>query len=166
MKKKRATTVLREMLFEDMKRKHPELPVNYIPDGPVKCNSANTLTTCIKKFLTLKGHQCERINTMGRRIDQRTTFVDVLGHNRTMGSVKWIPGTGTRGSADLSSTILGRSVKWEVKWNKDRQSSYQKEYQRQVEAAGGYYFLTHNLDEFMEQYEWLMSMLSNPGQTG
>jgi hypothetical protein len=68
-----------------------------------------------------------------------------------IGSGKWIPGSMTRGSADISATIKGRSVKIEVKM-KDKQSPDQKRYQQQVEAAGGIYIIVHSMDEFIELY--------------
>jgi len=119
----------------------------------MKCNSANSLTQCVIKFLQLKGHQAERINTQGRRIDQTRIVTDCLGFKRQIGSVKWVPGTGTRGSADISATVNGRSVKIEVKWKADRQSSDQKAYQANVEMAGGVYLIVRTLDDLLDWYE-------------
>ena len=89
---------------------------------------------------------------MGRPIDQRKTFTDVLGHTHQVGSVKWIPGTSTRGSADISATIQGRSVKIEIKFGKDRQSEAQRKYAREVEAAGGIYYVCKDFTSFVEWY--------------
>lgn len=149
----RPATILRKMIFEDNKKRYPEMPEGWIPDVPIKTSGANNVTKAVIKFLKLSGHQAERINTMGRRIDQTQTYTDVLGYKRQIGSVKWIKGTGTKGSADISATIDGRSVKIEVKWGKDRQSAEQKEYQRQVEKAGGIYIIVHTFDEFYEWYQ-------------
>jgi len=68
-------------------------------------NGANGLTRCIIDWITFNGGQAERINTMGRRIDNRETITDVMGYTRTIGSVSWQKGTGTKGSADISATI-------------------------------------------------------------
>ncbi|KAF2380358.1 hypothetical protein BSN82_16780, partial [Acinetobacter baylyi] len=54
---------------------------------------------------------------------------------------QWTKGTGTPGSADISATIKGRSVKIEVKYGKDRQSQAQKDYQKAIEKAGGTYII-------------------------
>jgi hypothetical protein len=89
---------------------------------------------------------------MGRVIDNRTQFKDVLGRSRTIGSTKYIPGTGTKGSADLSSTINGRSVKIEIKIGADRMSEAQKEYQRMTEMSGGVYIVAKDFDSFIEWY--------------
>jgi hypothetical protein len=77
-----------------------------------------------------------------------------------IGSVEWQKGTGTKGSADISSTIrmningrmIGVSVKWEVKIGKDRMSEHQKKYQLEIEGADGYYFVVKSFDDFMEKY--------------
>jgi preprotein translocase subunit SecA len=74
-----------------------------------------------------------------------------MGVRRTIGRFEWVYGTGTRGSADISATIAGKSVKIEVKI-KDQQSQHQKEYQRQVEAAGGIYVIARNFQEFNDWY--------------
>ena len=58
-------------------------------------------------------------------------------------------GTSTAGSADISATIKGRSVKIEVKIGKDRQSEAQKRYQENIEKAGGTYYIAKNFDDFV-----------------
>ena len=114
--------------------------------------TANGLTKCILHFLQMKGHQAERINTMGHPIDTRRTVTDVVGITRRVGSITWVKSTSTRGSADISATIKGRSVKIEVKIGKDRQSQAQKEYQQAVEQAGGLYVIAKDFESFVEWY--------------
>lgn len=143
---------LNALLDAEMRSKYPNVP--YLPPSKMKCNSANSLTQCVLKWLRLNGHQAERINTQGRRMDQTRVVSDCLGNRRTIGSVKWVPGTGTRGSADVSSIIRGRSVKIEIKWGRDRQSDDQRVYQANVEMAGGVYLICRTFDEF---YEWYNS---------
>ena len=124
-------------------------------------NGANGLTRCIIDWITFNGGQAERINTMGRRVDNRKTITDVMGYTRTVGSVSWQKGTGTKGSADISATIpmqvnglkFGVSVKIEVKYGKDRQSEDQKKYESAINEAGGIYVIARNIDEFVEWYE-------------
>ena len=115
--------------------------------------TANGLKKCIIDFLRLSGWQAERINTMGRPIDNTRKVVDYVGRTRIMGSVQWIPSGVTKGSADISATIAGRSVKVEVKIGKDRQSEAQKEYQRKIEAAGGMYLIATDLASFLKWYD-------------
>ena len=58
----------------------------------------------------------------------------------------------TKGSADISATIAGRSVKIEVKIGLDRQSEAQRRYQATVERAGGLYFIAKDFTSFIEWY--------------
>ena len=71
---------------------------------------------------------------------------------RVIGSIEWIKGTGTNGSADISATIAGKSVKIEVKILKDRQSEAQKQYQADIEKAGGIYYIAKDFTSFVEWY--------------
>lgn len=128
-----------------MKAKYPNLPEHAIPTAKYQHN-ANGLTRAIIDFLKLSGHQAERISTTGRYLEEKNS----QGHKTGRG--QWIPGTSTKGSADISATIKGRSVKIEVKYGRDIQSDYQKRYQADIERAGGQYWLVHNLDEFMLIY--------------
>lgn len=142
--------LLQAMHHAWQKQRNPSFPDHCIPIKKYNDNSANALTKSIIDFLTFSGFQAERINTMGKRIDQTKTVDTVLG-KREIGSVSWIKGTGTKGSADISATIKGRSVKIEVKYGKDRQSEYQKEYQQAIETAGGVYVIAKDFDSW---YVW------------
>ena len=115
-------------------------------------DKANDLTRCITTYIQLKGGQAERINTTGRPIDRRKQFTDAVGMVRTIGSIEWVPGTSTNGSADISATIRGRSVKIEVKIGKDFQSQAQKDYQKAIEAAGGLYVIAKDFTSFVQWY--------------
>lgn len=118
---------------------HLAIKPTYIPMPKREDKTANGLTCCILDFLKLEGWQAERINVMGRPIE-------------TANGIKWIKGQCTVGSADISATINGRSVKIEIKIGKDRQSEEQKEYQRQIEHAGGLYFIAKEFATFVEWY--------------
>lgn len=150
-RKSPAVKFLEKMANDAARMKYPDTPPQWLAPRKYRDDSANGLTRCIIHFLTFKGHQAERINNTGRPIDQRKTFTDVIGRTQTIGSMKWIPGTGTRGTADISATIAGRSVKIEIKQS-DRQSQAQKEYQQQVEVAGGIYIIVRSFEEFHEWY--------------
>ena len=147
-----AVKYLESLNFEDKKRRCQTIPVEYLAAVKYRDDSANGLTKCIIDFLRIKGHQAERISTTGRAIDRQTTFTDVAGRVRTIGRIEWIPGTTTKGSADISATIKGRSVKIEVKIGADRMSHYQQKYQQDVEAAGGVFFIARNFSSFVTWY--------------
>ena len=121
--------------------------------------SAAQMEAKIVAFLKLKGHQAETIKTSGNFKEGKKNTVDILGRNRVIGKGKYIPGTGTKGSADVSSTIFGLTVKWEVKFSKsDRQSEAQKVYEANVIQAKGFYFVVRTLDEFYLKYYELIEL--------
>lgn len=150
-RKSEAVKYLDALALDNKRAKYPNIPEAYLTVYPFKDNSANGLTKCVIAFIQLKGGQAERISTTGRAIDRTQTFEDVTGRTRTIGRVEWIKGNTTTGSADISATIQGRSVKIEVKMN-DKQSPAQKEYQRAVEAAGGIYFIARSFEAFLTWY--------------
>jgi hypothetical protein len=129
----------------------PSIPLHYITPTKYTDKTANGLTKCITDFLRFSGYQAERINTMGRMIDRTKIVTNVLGQQRSIGNVEWQKGTGTKGSADISATIKGRSVKIEVKIGKDVQSREQKAYQQAIEQAGGIYIIAKDFQGF---HEW------------
>ena len=148
-------TILTNLAMQDLKIKYPSFPEHAIPQPKYSDATANGLTKCVIDFLNLSGHQAERISSMGRMIDKRQKSTDVLGRERMIGSLTYIKGTSTNGTADISSIINGKSVKIEIKIGKDRQSEAQKKYQQATEKAGGIYLITKSFDEFMEQYKML-----------
>lgn len=113
--------------------------------------SANALTKAVIRWIELHGGQAERINTMGRYVPGKTVNKGFYGATQLKG--RYIPTTSTKGSADISATINGRSVKIEIKYGKDRQSEAQKKYQASVEASGGLYWLVRSFDEFVRMLE-------------
>ena len=132
-----------------LKEKYPSMPEFALAKTKWSDSSANALTKAVTSFINLSGYQAERINTMGVYREGKKIQV---GENTRQLKGKYTPSTGTKGSADISATIRGRSVKIEVKYGKDRQSEVQKKYQESIEAAGGTYFIARNFDEFMIFY--------------
>jgi hypothetical protein len=142
------------------KQQHPNVPNHCIPKPMHTDTSANALTKLVINFLKWNGHQAERISTTGRPIDNTKRVQNALGETRQIGSIEWIPGTGRKGSADISSTIkvdikgveVGLAVKWEVKM-KDKQSKAQKEYEMEIKQSAGHYYIIHNFEEFYNYYQ-------------
>jgi hypothetical protein len=130
-------------------KKYPNMPLDYIPLFKYTDKTANGLTRCIIDYLTLQGYQAERISTTGRMVDNTKNYTNVLGITKQLGSKKWIKGSGTKGSADISATIKGKSVKIEVKIGKDRQSEHQKAYQQSIENSGGLYLIATSFEQFI-----------------
>jgi hypothetical protein len=129
-----------------------KMPKDYVPKTTYTDKTANGLTKCIVDWINLNGYQAERISTTGRYIDNSKVVTDILGRTKKIGSGKYIKGSGTKGSADISATIKGKSIKIEVKIGADRQSEHQKEYQQKIEQAGGVYFIAKDFDSFIEFY--------------
>lgn len=147
---------LKELSVLDHKErcKSTKMPPAYVVVNKFTDKTANGLTKAICRFITLMGYQAERVSSTGRYIDKSKIVTDVLGRKRRIGTGKYIKGSGTNGTADISATVKGLSVKWEVKM-KDKQSEAQKKYQEMIEKAGGKYFLVHNWEEFINQYKML-----------
>jgi hypothetical protein len=143
---------LKQLKQEAMLDAYPNVPKYALSTPKYEDKTANGLTKCIIEFLQLSNHQAERINTMGRPIDNRKQVTDVIGRTKTIGSMTWGKSTATKGSADISATIQGRSVKIEVKIGADRQSQDQKIYQENIEKSGGQYWIAKNFDDFIKKY--------------
>jgi hypothetical protein len=106
---------------------------------PFRDHTANELTKSIIEFMEVIGGQAERINSMGRQINYG-------------GQTKWIYSTTKNGTADISATWEGISVKIEVKaTNGEKQSEVQKQYQKSIEQAGGIYLLARSMEGFVFQ---------------
>jgi len=100
------------------------------------CNKANGLTQAIVKFLLWHGHRATRISSSGRVIKGR-----------------YIPGTTRKGAADISATIKGKSVMFEVKIGADKPSPKQlREQELEIKAGGAYYFVK-TFEEFLNIYD-------------
>lgn len=99
---------------------------------------ANGLTQTVLKFLLWNGHRATRVSSSGRMIKGR-----------------YIPGTTRKGAADLSSTIKGRSVMWEVKVGSDRASPEQLREQELERKAGGEYYFIKSFEQFLTIYDQL-----------
>lgn len=123
----------------------------YVKTVMPDCRKANGLTQAIVKFLMWSGYRATRINSAGRIIkapQRQASGVSLM-------TAKYIPGATRRGAADVSSTIRGRSVMWEVKVGKDRPSEYQLHEQELERKAGGEYFFVHSFEEFLTYYDSL-----------
>jgi hypothetical protein len=139
------------LAFDQLKAKHPDIKPEWLPRPNYKDKNANQLTQSIIAFLRLQGHQSERIAVTGRMIDRRKVVKDCLGQSLIIGSTEWIKSSMQRGTADISATIYGRSIKIEVKIQNDKQSEAQRIYQAQVEASDGVYYVARDFQSF---YGW------------
>lgn len=135
-----------------------------------KESSANELTKCIMMWLKVNGHQHERISVTGRYIQQKATTqpvivqsegcIFVVGEYTSAGEGKWIKPSMQVGSADISSTIKGKSVKIEVKYGKDKLSEVQKAYQKNIENSDGFYIVAYNFEVFLREYDRIIEIIN------
>ncbi len=145
---------LKALELESLKGKYPSMDPRFIPLTDWKDTSANGLTKCIIFWINAMGGQAERISSQGQYRAGKKIQVGTgeIAYTKELKG-KWTPGQGTKGTADISATIRGRSVKIEVKYGKDRQSDAQKQYQEMIEKAGGTYYIAKNFDDFVLWYE-------------
>jgi hypothetical protein len=144
--------LLKALELESLRLKHPTIDEKYLAFTKWSDNSANSLTQCVTAYITFMGGQAERISSQGQYREGAKIQVGTgeLAHQRQLPG-KWTPGQSTKGTADISSTIRGRSVKIEIK-QKDKQSDVQKQYQAAIERAGGVYIIVRTFDEFVVWY--------------
>lgn len=146
---KQAMRLLKEAVKDKKALNSPSIPSYAIVTPSYEDKTTNGLTKCVIDFLNSIGCQAERISSEGKVIDTRQTFIDVTGRCVSVGGVKRVKSVGQLGTADISATIHGRSVKIEIKNGTDRQSEVQKEYQKSIESAGGVYLIVRRFSEFV-----------------
>jgi hypothetical protein len=144
-----------ELYLKNTLQKYPSFigRENCIPKPNLTENGANALTRLVIDFLNYNNAQAERISSQGQYRDNTKIVTDVIGRQRKIGSATWTRGTSTKGTADISATIKGRSVKIEIKWQKDKQSEAQKLYEQQINKAGGIYIIVKTFDDFVNWYD-------------
>jgi len=148
-------------LRTDYKARHPNYPDHLtLPMRTYKLNTANGLTQAVIAWVKAHGYQAERVNTMGRMVDNTQVVTDAMGFKRRIGSIEWQKGTGTKGSADIHCSIplkgsngFAVSVKIEIKVGKDRLSEAQKKYGEQMQLAGGVYLVVHDLNDLFQWWD-------------
>ena len=143
-KKSGSIKLLEEKAFQAIKEKYPSVP--YPKQPKYRDDTANGLTKAVIDWLRLEGWQAERINSTGRKLQIK-------------GRETWIPSNGQKGTADISATIKGLSVKLEIKCNAtgDKyQSQEQKDYQKEIERSGGFYGIVRDFEGF---YRWYIKFI-------
>lgn len=115
--------------------------------------TSNGLTAAIVNYCGWTGQYANRINTVGRVIKGKDT-------QTAMGTIKgkevMIKGSTKRGTPDIDLIINGYPVKCEIKIGRDTQKEAQKEQERIITQAGGYYFIVRDIDRFFEIYDKFM----------
>lgn len=128
---------LEKMHLQEQMQKYPNYPKAYFITPKFNVKTANGLTSAITRWIDLKGGYASRINS-GGVYDQK------LGTHRH--------GTTKRGFSDIHGVYSGLALYVEVKIGYDKQSEYQKEFQKSVTKAGGKYFIAKDFESFV--YWW------------
>lgn len=118
-----------------------------------KGNTASRIEKNIISYIKLTGHQAEKRAVMGREIitpDVKTSLGTLRGKRIR------IPSTGTKGASDVSAVLYGIAISIEIKRGGDTQKSDQKKYQDSIVAAGGFYFIAHDEDDFLIKWNQLL----------
>jgi hypothetical protein len=151
-KKSQPIKTLEGLALQKQIEKYPNFPY------PIKTkytdNTTNGLTKCVIDYLNFNNCQAERISSTGSVKDNRKTVTDCIGRQRIIGSLQYIKSTSTNGTADISATIQGKSIKIEIKCKAtgdNYQSAAQKEYQSKIQQAGGIYLIVRDFESF---YNW------------
>ena len=110
---------------------------------------SNGLTNYIVNAINWQGGNATRVSSAGRLVD--ATEKQKSGTILTV--KKYIPSTTRKGTADVTATIRGRSVKFEIKIGADKASADQLKEQAREISAGGYYFFVKTPEDFWLCYE-------------
>lgn len=135
-RKPQAVRELEKLADAEAHSQHPTMP--HLALRRYRDNTANGLTVCIVKYITLKRGFASRINSTG-------IFRPQLG--------KYTSGTQKNGIADIISTYKGKSLHIEVKHGRDVQSEAQKKIELEVTRSGGVYFIARNFTQFKQWFD-------------
>ena len=140
-----AIRLLKDAVKARKQAQYPNVPEYAITIPKYEDRTANGLTRCIIDFLNSQnGCCCFRISNEGiLRIDKNGK---AFRANSSM----------QNGISDLISSVWGRFVSIEVKVNKDVQSDQQKEFERQIENARGYYVIAKDFKGFLDWFNLKM----------
>ncbi|MEX2336366.1 MAG: hypothetical protein WD555_03745 [Fulvivirga sp.] len=153
---------LRQLKNDYLRAKYPNVPRHGIGKvKPYKDTTANGLTRCIIDAFNFCEGQAERISNTGRVIDNSYTYTNVIGQKKTIGGKKYIPGTGTNGTADISAIWNGLSLKIEVKIGRDKLGEAQEKYRDRIEASGGVYIVARSYEDFVLELEKKLATVKN-----
>jgi hypothetical protein len=118
----------------------------YVSTKMPDTTTANGLTQFIVNFLNWSGHRATRINVQGRLMEKN----EKQPSGAVIATKKWIKSSTAKGTADIDSTINGRSCKWEIKVGRDQPRPEQITEQQKQRSAGGIYEFIHTPEEFLE----------------
>ena len=122
-------------IFEYAKKSH--IPEYARVKDKFRDDTANGLTKCIIKYLTMQGAFVTRLNSTG------------IYRNDIQ---KFVPNTQRKGMPDVYALFNGKTLFIEVKIGKDRISEHQLKVKQESEANGASYIVARNFTDFLNKY--------------
>lgn len=142
---------LRDLATAYMELKYKAIPAHCRPVKKFTDNSANNLTTAILAYFEIQGVKAWRQASEGRYLPEKRV-ANVIGQMITVEKGRFIPrGKATKGIGDICAVVMGQFITIEVKYGKDYQRPEQKEFQKDIEASGGIYFIVKTWNDFIFQ---------------
>lgn len=139
-RKPEAVKGLERLATDETIRKHPAVDEKYLAPWQFRDDTANGLTRCIVKYISICGGFASRVNNQGTYDAKRK---------------RYRPSTARRGLPDILATWKGQSLFIEVKVGRDRMSEHQMKVQQEQEQSGGLYFVAHNFTAFKQWFDRL-----------
>lgn len=128
---------LSKLANEFKAEKHPDVPSFALVKKAFKDATANELTkTIIFDMYWVREGLAYRINNGAIYDTKRQVYRK---------------GVQRKGIPDIIGIINGRFIGIEVKIGRDRQSADQKEVEREINEAGGVYFIAKSYDDYLEK---------------
>jgi len=144
--KSAAVRELEQLAMDEARLLHPTMP--HLGPRTFRDDSANTLTACIVKYITLKGGFASRCNNQG-----------VFNIN----TGRYIPSTAKKGLPDIVGTYQGKSLMIEVKYRSDKLSDHQEKIRQEQERSGGLFFIAHDFEGFKNWFDNISNTGALPG---
>lgn len=134
----------------DFKTRYPQAYADnhYCKPKMPDVKKSNGLQKAIENFINWSGYRATRVNVIGQLADKTVTTESGLRFTE-----KRYTRATRRGQADISSTINGKSVMWEIKIGRDKPSEHQLREQAKERRAGGEYFFIYTIEQFFEEYD-------------
>jgi hypothetical protein len=124
-------------------KRYPNLPKSAVAKGGFKDSNANELTKAILyHFEEVLGGLAFRVNNTGIYDPRAKRF-------RSSHTRKGIP--------DIIAVLHSVFIGIEVKYGKDRMSPHQKQMQKDIEAAGGLYFVAKTFEQYTNTLHQLLN---------
>lgn len=139
-KKPDSVKELERLANEAARIRYPNHPDYAFAPRKFRDDTANSLTSCIVKYITFKNGFASRISNQG-------TYNCKLR--------KYIPSTSRKGLPDIMATYQGKSLHIEVKIGRDKQSEAQIKIESEVTRSGGLYYLARNFTDFKTWFDSL-----------